>query len=195
MIVNRAERVDRRAARWLSALALVAAIVAAGSSSWAAPRPRAGRFSPTITPWHAIGGVSIGTTRAAVVKRYGPGVAHRRAPYRSGVFRYQEPGGWFDIGYDNTWHVQFLDTTSAYFRTPDGIGGVGSHIPLGSCIRVNGRCQYHWRFFNWGGVGPSTGGWLGSTQYGSVRLLVGMTVVNGQVSGFGILDNPPRPTP
>jgi hypothetical protein len=173
------------ALRSLTALSLAAGIVAGGGSAFAAPRSGTARFSPTITPWHAIGGVSLGMTRAEVEKRYGFGVAHPRPPvFHSGVFRYQEPGGFFDIGYDNTWHVQFLDTTSPYFRTPDGIGGVGSRVPLGRCIRVDGRCEYHWRFFNWGGVSLSSGAWLGKSRYGHINLIVAISVRNGRVDGI-----------
>jgi hypothetical protein len=105
---------------------------------------------PTITPWHAIGNISLGEAKARVVYTYG--AADQRGGYRV-------DGGTLSVGYDQ-FGVNNIYTDSAYYRTPNAFG-VGSRVLLGVCHHASGKCVYRWHGFNYiSGVGANWSKWV-----------------------------------
>lgn len=157
----------------VAAMALLALFGTAGAVG--ARHSQQTQLSPTITPWHAVGGIGIGMVRAAVEYRYGT------APGEGTVLVYTVPGGTLFVQYHHA-RVTDLETNSRFFRTEDGFG-IGSTIPLGRCHRIAGRCRYTWRSFtlNPNPYVPDSSEWQRFTRWGAQKVAVSLRVSQGGV--------------
>jgi hypothetical protein len=180
---NASQRRIVRAGLLITTVGLCLVVVADGARSSAV-------LPSTITPWHAIGGIGIGSSTAAIRYRYG-------REGKSGVIRFTRPDGTLDVSF-NKGHVGVLTTTSPYFRTPTGIG-VGSRIPLGPCHSVGGgNCTYLWQGFKYSelhGTPRLIGSWTKRLRWAgrnlSVSLLIrpGGTISTILITEEGALEN------
>jgi hypothetical protein len=108
---------------------------------------------PILLPWHKIGDIALGESRARVETEYGP-VGHGYhvlQRYRDTVQGYYRLHRSQMIVTFYGSRVGELDFSTPYYRTKSGFG-VGSTIPLGPCHRTaTNRCEHLWHGFIWNG--------------------------------------------
>jgi hypothetical protein len=112
---------------------------------WAMPAAAAHRTAdpPRIVPWHLIGNIGLGMSRARVERSYGRGTVESPPTTNALVWRYRGRGG-IRVEYDLGGHVAMVGTSSPAYSTRSGVQ-VGEAIPRGRCHRVHGPCEYRWR--------------------------------------------------
>lgn len=115
----------------------------------------AGGDATTLVWNHQAGAVTLGMQQAAVEYVYGPStktdrwtLPHVDSKYHDKVVHAER----YRIASHMLWAwyigqtVRVVETSSPYYRTMAGIG-VGSSIPLGSCVKRKGYCEYRWHDF------------------------------------------------
>lgn len=132
-----------------SAIALgstaVACTMAVPSSSPSAATPRAAD-PPRIVPWHLIGNVGLGMSRARVERLYGRGAV--ATPLRDAPAWEYRGRGPVRVEYDLDGDVAAVETTSPAYASRSGIH-VGLTLPPRLCHLVNYRCKHAWRGFTY----------------------------------------------
>jgi len=156
------------------AAAAVTLVVAVGAVAGSTQQ-----FAPTLTPWHAIGGVNLGILRSAVEYRHGRGRAYAADLI---TYVYRVSSGTLSVAYSKD-HVEALLTDSPYFRGPDGFG-VGSRIPLGECHHIAGGCIYTWRGFRYQNLAHR---WVREVKWRGHRSAVFVDVAQGVVTAIQIV--------
>jgi len=117
-------------------LACVMTVPGAASSSHADP--------PRIVPWHLIGNVGLGMSRARVERAYGRGTP--ATPLRDAPAWVYRGRGAIRVEYDLGGDVVTVETTSAAYASRSGIH-VGLALPPRLCGFVNYRCKHTWHGF------------------------------------------------
>jgi hypothetical protein len=106
---------------------------------------------PLLVPWHRIGNLTLGESKASVEREYGSeGQGYHVLIRGQGIVQ-----GYYRL-HDSRVYVTFedgrlneLDFTTRYYRTTNGFG-VGSTIPLGPCYRTaTNPCEHRWHGFIW----------------------------------------------
>lgn len=135
---------------------------------------------PRIVPWHMIGNAGLGMARDRVEYVYG------RRDTALARARYVVSGGTLEVAYGVSGHVDFLRTTSARYRTRDGIG-VGVFVPRGACYRTKGgACRFLWRGFTYRGKGL----WQREAVRGGRQVIVGLETEKGIIASVHIFFTP-----
>ena len=104
-----------------------------------------------LIPWHRIGDLILGESKASVEREYGPaGHGYHVLIHNQGIVQ-----GYYRLHnsrvYVTFWdgRVNDLDFTTRYYRTTNGFG-IGSTIPLGPCYRTaTNLCEHRWHGFVW----------------------------------------------
>ena len=132
---------------------------------------------PLIIPWHQVGGIGIGLTRARVEYDYG-------RPHASWSFgrAYALHGGHVFVSYDRSGHVNDIDVDTPYYKAASGFG-VGYRMPLGICHRNHGSCVYRWHGFTYD---SSSSNWYRYFVWSGARMQVLISVDHGIVQEFSI---------
>ena len=133
-----------RSAIALGTTALACTIAVPGSSPSAAaphaPDP------PRIVPWHLIGNIGLGMSRARVERLYGRGTV--ATPLRDApAWKYVGRGA-IRVEYDLNGDVAAVETASPAYGSRSGIH-VGIALPPRLCHLVNYRCKHAWRGFTY----------------------------------------------
>jgi hypothetical protein len=111
------------------------------TSSAAAPRTA---DPPRIVPWHLIGNIGLGMSRARVERLYGRGTV--ATPLRDApAWKYVGRGA-IRVEYDLDGDVAAVETSSAAYASRSGIH-VGLTLPPRLCHLVNYRCKHAWHGF------------------------------------------------
>src|SRR5437763_11035805 len=126
---------------------LLASLVATGIAS-SSP----GKSDPPIlVPWHRVGDITLGESKARVEKEYGSeGHGYYVLVRNQGIIQgyYRLHGSRVYVTFENG-RVNEVDFTTRYYRTKSGFG-VGSTIPFGPCHRTaTTRCEHRWHGFVW----------------------------------------------
>jgi len=106
---------------------------------------------PILVPWHKIGDIALGESKARVEQEYGAEghgyhVDVRNQGFIQGYYRLHGSQVWVTF-WDG--RVNELDFTTRYYRTTSGFG-VGSTIPFGPCHRTaTNPCERRWHGFVW----------------------------------------------
>jgi len=104
-----------------------------------------------LVPWHRVGDIALGETKARVEREYGTEghgyhVDDRSRYIVEGYYRLH--GSRMYVIFENG-RVNELDFTTRYYRTASGFG-VGSTIPFGPCHRTpTNPCEHRWHGFVW----------------------------------------------
>jgi hypothetical protein len=126
--------------------ALLSALLVLGAVALpAAAAPRA-TDPPRIVPWHLIGNIGLGMSRARVEGRYGSGTVAR--PPRDALFWTYRGRGALQVAYDIDGHVESVETTSPAYVSRSGIR-VGIKLPPRLCGFVDFNCKHNWRGFTY----------------------------------------------
>jgi hypothetical protein len=129
----------------LAAVLLVGSLAVAGAGL----AGRAASDPPLLVPWHRIGDISLGRSRALVEGEFGrPGhgyhVIQRYGNVVQGYYVLHRSRVIVTFYGDRVGELTF---TTPYYRTKSGFG-VGSTIPLGPChVTATSRCEHRWRGF------------------------------------------------
>ena len=125
-----------------SAIALGTAAVVCTSSA-AAPRTA---DPPRIVPWHLIGNIGLGMSRAHVERQYGRGTM--ATPLRDApAWKYAGRGA-IRVEYDLNGNVAAVETASPAYASRSGIY-VGLTLPPRLCHLVDYRCKHAWHGFTY----------------------------------------------
>jgi hypothetical protein len=119
--------------------------MAVPSSSPSAATQRAAD-PPRIVPWHLIGNVALGMSRARVERLYGRGAV--ATPLRDAPAWEYRGRGPVRVEYDLDGDVAAVETTSPAYASRSGIH-VGLTLPPRLCHLVNYRCKHAWRGFTY----------------------------------------------
>jgi hypothetical protein len=194
---------SRRTGRAVRIAALV--VLAVGSttalvSKHAAARPSLVSDPPRIIPWHQIGNVGLGMSRARIESLYGTpsydGPEGLQFKVPGGILAVNLAGPRDKVGQRLRGNVVGIWTTSRRYRTRGGLG-VGSRIPFAPCRGpANKRCVRVWRGFRLG-TDPATGtpSWWLNTTYRGRPVTAVLYVGKGVVSQVSILRGRLRPDP
>jgi hypothetical protein len=123
-------------------------LVAAVLLVFAAPAAAAPRATdpPRVVPWHLIGNVGLGMSRARVERMYGRGTI--ATPPRDELFWTYRGRGAIRVAYDIDGHVDSVETTSSAYASRSGIR-VGIKLPPRLCGLVDYTCKHSWRGFTY----------------------------------------------
>ncbi|MDX6516915.1 MAG: hypothetical protein QOH73_2581 [Gaiellaceae bacterium] len=123
-------------------------LVAAVLLVFAAPAAAAPRATdpPRVVPWHLIGNVGLGMSRARVERMYGRGTI--ATPPRDELFWTYRGRGAIGVAYDIDGHVDSVETTSSAYASRSGIR-VGIKLPPRLCGLVDYTCKHSWRGFTY----------------------------------------------
>ncbi len=128
-------------------LALLASFAVTGIASSSPGRSD----PPVLVPWHKIGDIALGESKAHVEREYGSeGHGYHVLDRVSGIIQgyYRLHGSRVYVTFEDG-RVNELDFTTRYYRTKSGFG-VGSIIPFGPCHRTaTSRCEHRWHGFIW----------------------------------------------
>lgn len=178
---------SRRASLSLTAVSRLL-VLALGACVFASVADARVDGSPSgIDPWRGIDAISIGMSAIRVEYEYGVG---RPRSINTGTASvgadasYRRGNGWLWVGYSNG-RVDSVGTTSAAYRTPNGLG-VGSKIPLGRCHRIPGGCKYTWQGFRYS-TEPCCG-WYRLFRVGSRSVRVWLFTLRGRVTAVWLSD-------
>src|SRR5438105_13202842 len=128
-----------------TALACTMAVPASFCSSPSAAAPYAAD-PPRIVPWHRIGNIGLGMSRARVQRMYGRGTV--ATPLRDAPAWVYRGRGAIRVEYDLNGGVAALETTSPAYASRSGIH-VGLALPPRLCTFVNYRCKHACRCFTY----------------------------------------------
>jgi hypothetical protein len=129
----------------ITAVACMMAVSGSGCSSPSAGAPHAAD-PPRIVPWHRIGNVGLGMSRARVERTYGRGTM--ATPLRDAPAWLYRGRGAIRVEYDLNGDVAAVETTSTAYASRSGIH-VGLALPPRLCTFVNYRCKHAWRGFTY----------------------------------------------
>ena len=118
---------------------------ASSRSSLSAAAPHA-TDPPRIAPWHLIGNIGLGMSRARVEQLYGRGSV--ASPLRDAPAWLYRGRGAIRVEYDLNGDVAAVETTSPSYVSRSGIH-VGLALPPRLCHLVNYRCKRAWRGFTY----------------------------------------------
>lgn len=144
----------------LASLAVLgaAAVPAAGAARTSDP--------PRIVPWHLIGNIGIGMSRARVERIYGRGTVESPPTTDALVWRYRGRGG-IGVEYDLSGDVAMVESGARAYSTRSGVQ-VGAAIPRGPCHHVRGTCEYRWRGLTFDDGDPKHAYWWRVSSLGGV---------------------------
>jgi hypothetical protein len=101
---------------------------------------------PRVVPWHLIGNIGLGMSKARVERLYGQGTV-ASPPKDALVWQYRGRGV-IDVTYDLSGNVASVETTSSDYASRSGIH-VGIPLPPRLCDFVNYRCKHSWHGFTY----------------------------------------------
>jgi hypothetical protein len=133
----------RRATIVVGTTALACMIGLGSSSSAAAPRTA---DQPRIVPWHLIGNIGLGMSRAHVERLYGRGAV--ATPLRDAPAWAYRGRGALRVEYELNGDVAEVETSSPAYASRSGIH-VGLRLPPRLCGLVNYRCKHGWHGFTY----------------------------------------------